>query len=132
MGHRSKLEDKYTVRCPLCDMAFVDPKRRPGAKRLKEPCWNCDALRVDLLESPPEKGEEALRIALLRAIQIGMREAHQGIESPRLSGKFLVHGLCSQYLPWHVTALRQAYSTGFYHVAICRRYRARFCATEAQ
>jgi peptide subunit release factor 1 (eRF1) len=43
MSWRSKLEDRYTVRCRKCGHESVDPARKPNQKYAKGRCPACDA-----------------------------------------------------------------------------------------
>jgi predicted restriction endonuclease len=41
MGWRSKLEDKYTVRCKFCGHEVVDPNKKPRQKYIIGECPIC-------------------------------------------------------------------------------------------
>lgn len=41
MGHRSELEDRYTVRCRPKGHESIDPNKHPAQKYLKGTCKQC-------------------------------------------------------------------------------------------
>ena len=41
MSQRSRLEDKYTVKCKVCGYESIDPNKKPAQKYAKGVCPKC-------------------------------------------------------------------------------------------